>query len=317
MRKIISLCMVLVVGGVAWGEVLSTTPSTVHRKEKSKKPVAAMAPIAVSTATSAPVSTGPVVTPAAAIQAVKGLIAPLPVPVALSQAEDLLTALDGIKTSGAPQDGGAPPATLRGVLRDLVWKPGLFDDTRFSAGMQMLKVGSTTDVAPAVGLRLRPPKSPWSFEVGSALPHTVSGNFQQVQQSVGNVNYDARVQNLWETHIAANYAFAIGDQHWVQPEASFGVSMIHMTDQVHTLTLNTFQYLGQTYNYTTSQTYQADRYAWSPLFRLGVVLFPGRLVSLDCNAAYVGYGNTVTAAGETFDLGFSGWMLGTALRVRL
>lgn len=65
------------------------------------------------------------------------------------------------------------------------------------------------------------------------------------------------------------------------------------------------------------RSYQDGKFAFSPLFRVGVVLSPGSLVSVRVDAAYVGYGNAPSAAGQTFNLGFSGVMYRMALQVRL
>ena len=59
------------------------------------------------------------------------------------------------------------------------------------------------------------------------------------------------------------------------------------------------------------------RYAFSPLFKLGLALFPDHVISARIEAAYVGYGNAPTAQGQTFDLGLSGLEITSLLQVRL
>jgi hypothetical protein len=61
----------------------------------------------------------------------------------------------------------------------------------------------------------------------------------------------------------------------------------------------------------------ANNFAFCPLFRVGVTLFPDKLISLRSDVAYVGYANTETAYGQAFDLGLAGVMYRMMLQVRL
>ena len=57
--------------------------------------------------------------------------------------------------------------------------------------------------------------------------------------------------------------------------------------------------------------------SFSPLFRLGFTLFPEHQFSLQADIAYIGYANTSTSFGQTFDLGFAGVVYRTLATVRL
>jgi hypothetical protein len=93
--------------------------------------------------------------------------------------------------------------------------------------------------------------------------------------------------------------------------------MLSVSNQIDTSTPYTWTFAGTTYSYQLDRGYAVTNTSFSPLFRLGVTLFPDRLVSLRSDVAYVGYANTASAAGQAFDLGFSGVMFREMLQVRL
>ena len=113
--------------------------------------------------------------------------------------------------------------------------------------------------------------------------------------------------------------------------------MLHVTNQIDTSTTYTYSYSGWTSTYQWCRSYQDNKFAFSPLFRVGMTLFPARLISFRSDVAYVGYGNAATAphpvdsgggtgspgtqgapaAGQTFDLRLSGLMVRELVQVRL
>jgi hypothetical protein len=171
--------------------------------------------------------------------------------------------------------------------------------------------------SPVVALRVQHPGNPWSFEAGAAIPEDVGGNFSRLEKTIGTTHYTARVRSFYEVHLSGNRELPHGEQRCVVPDAGFGVSMLHVSNQIDTATTYTWQYSGGTYTYQLFQTHQDNKFVFSPLFRVGVALFPDRLISFRSDVAYVGYANTATAAGQTFDLGFSGFMFRALLHVRL
>ena len=215
-----------------------------------------------------------------------------------------------------------PPApTLRQKLGLYLLESQAPWDVSLQGGTQMLRVRSDNVIAPAVGLRLTRPaatlppdvwgegrgEAPWSLEVGAVIPQNTPGNLESISEVINNSIYTSRVNSIYEVHITANYTLPHGNQSWAAPDAGFGVSMLHVTDQIDTVPI---------FN-GTPQTYDPGNYSFSPLFRIGLTLFPEHLLSIRLDAAYVGYGNTVTSAGQTFDLGISGLMAREMLQMRL
>ena len=107
----------------------------------------------------------------------------------------------------------------------------------------------------------------------------------------------------------------IGNPRTGRPWIAFWAE--ELTSQVDAITTVTYSYFGTTYSYQYGTKYEDAHYAFSPLFRLGLAFFPDHLVSARIDAAYVGYANTITAGGQTYDLGFSGWMVRPMVQVRL
>ena len=131
----------------------------------------------------------------------------------------------------------------------------------------------------------------------------------------------AALKSFYEVHLAAIRTLPHGTQTWVVPEAGFGVSMLHVTDQIDALITysNSYQLNGVTYTdtYQLTQSSRPERTSFSPLARLGLTLFPHALFSVQVDVPYVGYANTVGASGQTFDLGFSGVTYRIVLQLRL
>src|SRR5205807_7027313 len=172
-------------------------------------------------------------------------------------------------------------------------------DFAISGGEELFHVGSQTDTAPAIALRLVPCSefrvsgsdskletrnskletgcSPWSLEAGAVLPHEVSGGLQTAGRSLNQTIFSAHVASYYEVHLAAVRALHHGPQNWIVPEAGFGVSMLHVVDHIDVVTTYnaSYQVNGITYPYTYyyRQGYDPDKYVFSPLFRLGLAFF--------------------------------------------
>ena len=153
----------------------------------------------------------------------------------------------------------------------------------FSQGEKAYSSASAVGVGP-LPLGRGKGEGPWSFEVGSILPHELSAGFESVAQAAGNGEFNARVKSSYEVHAAAIYALPHGEQNWAAPELGLGVSMLEVVDQVY----GTFTYSGSfqsgggsyPYSYQETQTQNVTRYSFCPLARLGVTLFPRSLVSV-------------------------------------
>jgi hypothetical protein len=205
--------------------------------------------------------------------------------------------------------------TLRAVLANALSRSSPVD-VALLGGVQTLRVRNNNWTAPAVGLRAGSETSPWSYEFGALLPTDVPGNFRTTEQRIANLDSIARVKTMYEMHLVADYAFRPKDAAIV-PEVGFGVSMMYIKNNINVMTTYTYQSMGTTYTYDVTQGYTDINYAFSPLFRLGVSFFPNRLISGRVDVSYVGYGNAVNAAGQTFDLGFAGWTVREVVQIRL
>ena len=177
-----------------------------------------------------------------------------------------------------------PPPTLR------AWAAGMLVqssplDVGFSGGMAMLRVGGQTDASPAVAVRLGTQSSElrdqrWGLEIGSILPHGVSGGFNAVNQPQGSTVYDAHLDSFFEVHTAAIHALPHGNEEWAIPEIGLGLSFMNAINRIHSATTYSGVYSfsnGQqtAYSYQIQQTATDRRWSVSPLVRLGVVFFPG------------------------------------------
>jgi hypothetical protein len=186
-------------------------------------------------------------------------------------------------------------------------------DVAFGGGVQVFR----SVASPAVDLTVRRPGSLWSLEAGAAIPVRAGDNFKSQSDYIDGTTYISRVKSFYEIHLTANHEFPFGDQKWILPNAAFGVSVMVITDNTDASTPVTINNTGVPYTYDSVNSYGRTSVSFSPLFRLGVTLFPDKLVSLRSDVAYIGYGNTASAAGQTFDLGFGGVMFREMLQVRL
>ena len=93
--------------------------------------------------------------------------------------------------------------------------------------------------------------------------------------------------------------------------------MVSLLNRIDASGTAAYQYSGQINTYQSFQTSESRINSFSPLFRLGFTLFPEHLFSLQADIVYIGYANTSTSFGQTFDLGFSGVVYRTLLTVRL
>src|SRR5438132_9998443 len=249
-------------------------------------------------------------------------------------------------------DDGMMKSSLRATVGRWLIDSSYQGDFAISGGEELFHVGSQTDTAPAIALRLVPCSefrvsgsdseletrnskletgcSPWSLEAGAVLPHEVSGDFATASRAtpplpsggaIDQTVYSARVQSYYEVHLAAIRQLPHGGESWLVPEAGFGVSMLHVVDQIYSVTPYTYSYqingFNYSYTYYFRQGNEAVRYAFSPLCKLGLALFPDHVISARIEPAYVGYGNAPTAQGQTFDLGLTGLEITSLLQVRL
>jgi hypothetical protein len=129
--------------------------------------------------------------------------------------------------------------------------------------------------------------------------------------------YNPRVRSFYEVHLTANRELPHGNQTAIVPDVGFGVSMLNVTNEVDTHTPYNWTSSGTTYTSYFLTDYADNNIVFSPLFRLGVTLYPDHLVSLRFDAAYIGYANTATSLCQSFDLGFTGMLYRTLLQVRL
>jgi len=214
-------------------------------------------------------------------------------------------------------DTPAPSNTLRGTLYRVLSHPNEPLDVELLGGGQMLIAEGHALSQPAVGIGIHSAASPWSYEIASSIPQTLTGAFRNASVVIDGTTYSARIKSMFELHIAADYSPTFADAGWFVPHAGFGVSMMRIHNTVTSAGTASYQYNGQTYTYQTGGPVDDPvNYSFSPLFRLGFVLFPEHLVSLRFDAAYVGYANTVGAGVPTFNLGFSGWLLQPMLQIR-
>lgn len=117
-------------------------------------------------------------------------------------------------------------------------------------------------------------------------------------------------------HVIGNYAFQNVTPNWLLPNIGLGVSLMHIDDQINATTTYTYPPFPGPATVVQTQNYQDSKLAISPLLRVGVTLFPNSWIHLRADLAWVTYGNTPSAAGETFDLGFSGVMIREAVEAR-
>ena len=80
----------------------------------------------------------------------------------------------------------------------------------------------------------------------------------------------------------------------------FGVSMLHVTNLIDVVLPQTYVLNGVSYTYVGFGRAEVEKYAFSPLFQLGLTFFPEARASLHVDAAYVGYADTFTYNGQLF-----------------
>jgi hypothetical protein len=180
--------------------------------------------------------------------------------------------------------------------------------------------------SPGVALRIKRPGSPWSLEAGATIPEGTGSHSESQAESINGTTYNARVKSFYELHLTVNRELPHGTQTWLIPDADFGVSALDVTSEIDTVTPVTAYYINApgSYSYNSYTSYGDNKVAFCPLFRVGLTLFPDKLISLRSDVAYVGYANTVSASGtdlpagrQAFDLGFSGMIYRGMLQVRL
>jgi hypothetical protein len=344
MKKIILLGAILFLGPAGWGEMdAGTTPAAdgtslppVHHKKKHKKdPKTGSQPAdsqkAGSPSPANPQSVNPPYANPKSVTPVATVLDPvLPAPArtvldevvletnALSPLTPTLSPQEGRGRNSATGEGSSPPTLRAWIAGQLIQSSPL--DVSLSGGIQTFR----SITSPAVALRIQRPGSPWFVEAGAAIPEYAGGDFQLQQETIDSTLYSAHVHSFYEVHLTANYELPHDHEEWIVPDVGFGVSMLSVSDQISTLTPYTLMVGGTPYTYQWYSSYGTTNYSFSPLFRLGVTLFPAGMVSIRSDIAYIGYANTASAAGaglpagrQVFDLGFSGVMYRALVQVRL
>ncbi len=325
MRKLISLYLILCMGGSGRGELIAKSPP---------QPVPKIAKPAANLVQQAPLST--VASRGPSSESSKDEIqarvnaAPLvanalddvilghgPSALRLAEAAVVGQALQ-TKESAAPASpleapktavsGAEGPSTLRGWIAEALLHASPLD-MAILGGAQTFVVDGHSWTAPAVAIRVRPDTSRWSAEVGAVTPQATPGDFRTAEASFANIAYQARVGSLYEIHVIGEYAFYKSHRSLMSADIGFGVSMLHVTSEIKVTTMNSFPWNGTLYSYPSTTVHEVRRFAFSPLLRLGVNLFPEHFFSGRVDIAYVGYGNTVSPEGFAVDLGMSGWMI--------
>jgi hypothetical protein len=225
--------------------------------------------------------------------------------------------------------GAAEPSELPEVARPAN-SHSWIKDLRLGGGFQLLQVGPTTDSAPGVSVVYQHPRSPWSVEIGAMLPHDAPAGLQRVEQTQpldsvlglplnnGSGAIEARIAKFWEAHLAGSYRLPHGRQSWVVPDLGLGISLLELTNQIHTNVTGTvssgpFAGLAFAGGFDNSEVV----YSLSPTARAGLTFFEAAPLNLRADASYAAYANTFKSGDQLYDLGFSGWMVRVLLQLRL
>lgn len=197
-------------------------------------------------------------------------------------------------------DKGSSPPVLSS-------SPSLLSRFSVLAGVSIYTFAAQSFEAPAMAARYAVSEK-WSVEAGGSLDTRAGYDFRNDQRgNFNNALWIARVDSASEIHLAGIYNLPHGTQSWAIPELSLGISELILHNVVQTAAPN------PSLAFYDSPT----THAWSPTVGLGLHLFAKSPVSLNLDAAWASYQNTVDEASQTFNLGLNGLMYTAMLELRL
>jgi len=150
--------------------------------------------------------------------------------------------------------------------------------------------------------------SPWSVEVGgSPASQALSQGFKAVDQVVAGTSYRISIHRLSEAHIAAQYQWAVRWPLRLFPELALGIDMMQIQNGIEISPAQPGVSGQQTQNNTS----------FGPLLRAGLPLIANDWLAIRIDAGYMHFANNVSAQGNTFNLGLSGFGLYPTVQISL